>query len=60
MLGGTDWANLCFTTPLDLALQMAAPFLVERGVEPADSLASLRCPRFGALTRKWLAPSLPA
>jgi hypothetical protein len=34
-LGGTPWANLRFTTPLDLALQMAAPFLVERGVEPA-------------------------
>ena len=24
-----------FTTPLDLALPMAAPFLVERGVDPA-------------------------
>lgn len=35
VLGGTPWANLRFTTPLDLALQMAAPFLVERGVEPA-------------------------
>jgi hypothetical protein len=30
VLGGTPWANLRFSTPLDLALQMAAPFLVER------------------------------
>ena len=29
------WTNLRFTTPLDLALPMAAPFLVERGVDPA-------------------------
>lgn len=35
VLGGTAWANLRFTTPLDIALQMAAPFLVERGIEPA-------------------------
>jgi ATP-dependent helicase/nuclease subunit B len=35
VLGGTAWANLRFTTPLDLALQMAAPFLVERGIDPA-------------------------
>lgn len=34
-LEGTGWANLRFTTPLDLALPMAAPFLVERGVDPA-------------------------
>jgi RecB family exonuclease len=33
--GGTGWANLRFMTPLDLALPMAAPFLVERGVDPA-------------------------
>ena len=32
---GSGWANLRFTTPLDLALPMAAPFLVERGVDPA-------------------------
>jgi ATP-dependent helicase/nuclease subunit B len=31
----SGWANLRFTTPLDLALPMAAPFLVERGVDPA-------------------------
>ncbi|HKW95654.1 MAG TPA: hypothetical protein VJX92_27450, partial [Methylomirabilota bacterium] len=29
------WANLRFVTPLDVALPMAAPFLVERGVDPA-------------------------
>jgi len=29
------WTNLRFTTPLDLALPMAAPFLVERGIDPA-------------------------
>ncbi len=34
-LGGGGWANVRFTTPLDLALPMAAPFLVERGVDPA-------------------------
>jgi len=34
-LEGTSWANLRFTTPLDLALPMAAPFLVERGIDPA-------------------------
>lgn len=36
VLEGTDWANLRFTTPIDLALQMAAPFLVERGVDPSS------------------------
>jgi hypothetical protein len=34
-LGSSGWANVRFTTPLDLALPMAAPFLVERGVDPA-------------------------
>src|SRR4029453_3422985 len=34
-LEGTGWANLRFTPPLDLALQMAAPFLVETGIDPA-------------------------
>ena len=34
-LGGTGWTNVHFTTPLDLALPMAAPFLVELGVDPA-------------------------
>ncbi|HEX9124825.1 MAG TPA: PD-(D/E)XK nuclease family protein [Methylomirabilota bacterium] len=34
-LGTGGWTNVRFTTPLDLALPMAAPFLVERGVDPA-------------------------
>ncbi len=34
-LQGVGWANLRFATPLDLALPMAAPFLVERGIDPA-------------------------
>jgi RecB family exonuclease len=34
-LHGMAWANLRFTPPFDLALQMAAPFLVERGIDPA-------------------------
>lgn len=34
-LDGGGWSNLRFTTPLDLALPMAAPFLVERGIDPA-------------------------
>jgi ATP-dependent helicase/nuclease subunit B len=33
---GTDWANLRFVTPLDLALRMAGPFLVERGITPSE------------------------
>lgn len=35
-LEGTDWANLRFVTPLDIALRMGAPFLVERGIEPSE------------------------
>ncbi len=35
-LGGTDWLNLRFVTPLDIALRMGAPFLVERGIEPSE------------------------
>ena len=34
-LTGTSWANLRFSTPIDIALPMAAPFLVERGIDPA-------------------------
>jgi len=34
-LYGAGWTNVRFATPLDLALPMAAPFLVERGVDPA-------------------------
>jgi ATP-dependent helicase/nuclease subunit B len=33
-LEGTNWANLRFFTPISLALQMAAPTLVERGQKP--------------------------
>jgi hypothetical protein len=35
-LEGTDWANLRFVTPLDIALRMGAPFLVERGIDPSE------------------------
>ena len=35
VLEGTNWANLRFTPPFDLALQMAGPFLVERGINPS-------------------------
>src|SRR5205814_10080979 len=36
VLEGTDWANLRFVTPLDIALRMGAPFLVERGIKPSE------------------------
>lgn len=36
VLEGTDWANLRFVTPLDLALRMGAPYLVERGIDPSE------------------------
>src|SRR6187397_1423982 len=35
-LGGTNWLNLRFVTPLDIALRMGAPFLVERGIDPSE------------------------
>lgn len=35
-LEGTDWLNLRFVTPLDIALRMAAPFHVEAGIEPSE------------------------
>jgi ATP-dependent helicase/nuclease subunit B len=35
-LEGTNWLNLRFVTPLDIALRMGAPFLVERGVHPSE------------------------
>jgi ATP-dependent helicase/nuclease subunit B len=35
-LGGTNWLNLRFITPLDLALRMGAPFLLERGIDPSE------------------------
>jgi PD-(D/E)XK nuclease superfamily len=31
---GTNWASLRFTPPFELALEMAAPFLVEQGIDP--------------------------
>ena len=35
-LAGTNWLNLRFVTPLDVALRMGAPFLVERGIDPSE------------------------
>lgn len=35
-LEGTNWVNLRFVTPLDVALRMGAPFLVERGIDPSE------------------------
>lgn len=35
-LSGTNWLNLRFVTPLDVALRMGAPFLVERRIEPSE------------------------
>src|ERR1700720_996782 len=36
VLERNDWANLRFVTPLDVALRMGAPFLVERGIDPSE------------------------
>jgi ATP-dependent helicase/nuclease subunit B len=36
VLEGTNWANLRFVTPLDIALRMGAPFLVERGIAASE------------------------
>jgi RecB family exonuclease len=36
VLAGVEWANLRFVTPLDVAIEMGAPFLVERGVDPSE------------------------
>jgi hypothetical protein len=33
---GTNWLNLRFVTPLEIALRMGAPFLLERGVDPSE------------------------
>ena len=33
---GTDWVNLRFVTPLEVAIRMAGPFLVERGIDPSE------------------------
>ena len=35
VLEGTNWANLRFKTPFDLALEIAGPYLAERGIDPA-------------------------
>src|SRR5436189_3220198 len=35
-LAGTNWLNLRFVTPLDVALRMGEPFLVERGIDPSE------------------------
>jgi ATP-dependent helicase/nuclease subunit B len=36
VLDGTDWANFRFVMPLEIALRMGAPFLVERGIDPSE------------------------
>ncbi len=36
VLAGVEWANVRFVTPLDVALRMGAPFLVERGIDPSE------------------------
>jgi ATP-dependent helicase/nuclease subunit B len=33
---GTDWANVRFVTPLEVAIRMAGPFLLERGIDPSE------------------------
>ena len=35
-LEGGSWANLRFVTPLDIAVRMAGPFLVESGIDPSE------------------------
>jgi ATP-dependent helicase/nuclease subunit B len=32
----TGWVNLRFVTPLDVAIRMAGPFLVEKGIDPSE------------------------
>jgi hypothetical protein len=41
-LEGTNWLNLRFVTPLDIALRMGAPFLVERGIDPSEEVSAPR------------------
>ena len=36
VIEGTNWGNLRFVTPLDIALRMGAPFLVEQGIDPSE------------------------
>ena len=40
-LEGTNWLNLRFVTPLDIALRMGAPFLVECGIDPSEDCRAL-------------------
>lgn len=35
-LEGVNWLNVRFVTPLDVALRMGGPFLVERGIHPSE------------------------
>src|SRR5262249_47541237 len=43
-LEGTNWLNVRFVTPLDVALRMGAPFLVERGIDDRPTLAQALWP----------------
>lgn len=36
VLRSVQWANLRIVTPLDIAVRMGAPFLVERGIDPSE------------------------
>src|SRR5690606_39215476 len=64
---GLSWANVRVATPLDLALDLAVPFLASRGLVPASGAQTLflvdRVRRAG-LGRAWLlgngSPSRPA
>ena len=38
-LKSTNWLNLRFVTPLDIALRLGAPFLVERGIDPSRAMS---------------------
>ncbi len=53
-LDGTNWLNLRVVTPLDIALRVGAPFLVERGIDPlscgSSCATTTRCSFAAALT----------
>ncbi len=36
VLAGVDWLNLRLTTPFELALEIAAPYLLEEGLDPTS------------------------
>jgi hypothetical protein len=38
VLSGTDWANVRFVTPFEIALRMGAPFLVEQKIVGATEV----------------------